>query len=102
MKKTTTKKQTTKTTTTAKPNRKQTIIDLISRAKGATLAELMQSTGWQAHSVRGMISTLGSKHGLKIASSKNDEGERTYIAAAPKAKAKKRVAKPAAEAEAAA
>ena len=78
MKKTTTKKQTTKTTTTAKPNRKQTIIDLISRAKGATLAELMQSTGWQAHSVRGMISTLGSKHGLKIASSKNDEGERTY------------------------
>jgi hypothetical protein len=101
----TTKKTTAKTAKAAKPNRKQTIIDLISRAKGATLAELMNATGWQAHSIRGMISILGSKHGVKIASSKNDAGERFYIAAAPKAtaKPKKAVAKPAsAAAEAAA
>lgn len=38
----------------------------------------MKATGWQAHSVRGLISTFGSKDGLKIASSRNDAGERVY------------------------
>jgi serine/threonine protein kinase len=32
----------------------------------------------QAHSVRGFISTAARKHGVKIESSKNDAGERTY------------------------
>ena len=48
------------------------------RAKGATLAEIMKATGWQAHTVRGFVSILGSKGGEKIESSKNEAGERTY------------------------
>lgn len=59
-------------------NKKAEVIALMKRAKGATLAEIMASTGWQAHTVRGLISILGSKGGDKIESSKNDAGERTY------------------------
>jgi len=72
----------------AKPDRKAAapraeskgakIQEMIARAKGATLAEIMKATDWQAHSVRGFISTAGKKHGVKIESAKNDAGERTY------------------------
>ena len=54
------------------------ILGLIGRAKGATLAEIMKATDWQAHSVRGWISTAGKKHGVEIESSKNEAGERVY------------------------
>ena len=54
------------------------ILEMIARAKGASLAEIMKATDWQAHSVRGFISTAGKKHGVKIESAKNDAGERTY------------------------
>jgi hypothetical protein len=55
------------------------ILDLLKRPEGATLAAIMKATSWQAHSVRGFISgTLGKKMGLKVASAKGDDGERTY------------------------
>jgi len=54
------------------------IIALIQRSKGASLAEIMKATDWQAHSVRGFISTASKKHGIKIESSKNDAGDRFY------------------------
>ena len=55
------------------------ILDLLQRADGATLAELMKATGWQAHSVRGFISgTLTKKMGLTVESAKVEGGERTY------------------------
>jgi hypothetical protein len=59
-------------------NKKAEVITLMRRAKGATLAEIMAVTKWQAHTVRGFVSILGSKGGEKIASSKNAAGERTY------------------------
>ncbi len=54
------------------------ILEMIGRAKGATLAEIMQATGWQAHSVRGFLSTAAKKHSIQIESSKNEAGERVY------------------------
>ena len=54
------------------------ILDLLRRAKGATLAQIMEATGWQAHSVRGFISNAGKKPGIKVESSKNEAGDRTY------------------------
>ncbi len=52
-------------------------VKLLSRASGVTLPELMKAFKWQAHSVRGFISVLQSKHGFKIESSKVD-GVWTY------------------------
>jgi hypothetical protein len=54
------------------------ILEMIGRAKGATLAEIMKATEWQAHSVRGFISTAGKKNSVKIESSKNEAGDRVY------------------------
>jgi len=54
------------------------ILEMIARAKGATLAEIMKATDWQAHNVRGFISTAAKKHGVTIESAKNDGGERVY------------------------
>jgi hypothetical protein len=59
-------------------NKKAEVIAMMKRAKGATLAEIMETTGWQPHTVRGFVSILGSKAGEKIESSKNAAGERTY------------------------
>jgi hypothetical protein len=54
------------------------ILELVGRANGATLAEIMEATSWQAHSVRGFISTASKKHRVKIESSKNEGGGRVY------------------------
>jgi hypothetical protein len=54
------------------------ILKMIGRAKGATLAEIMKATEWQAHSVRGFISTAGKKQGITIESARSEAGERTY------------------------
>jgi hypothetical protein len=59
-------------------NKKAEVIAMMKRAKGVTLAEIMKTTGWQPHTVRGFVSILGSKGGEKIESSKNAAGERTY------------------------
>jgi hypothetical protein len=49
------------------------------RPEGATLADIMSATGWQAHSVRGFLSgALGKKMGLTIESLKTPEGARAY------------------------
>lgn len=56
----------------ARPTRelgkKAIILDLLKRAGGATLDEIVAATAWQKHSVRGFISTLGSKHGYTVTS----------------------------------
>jgi hypothetical protein len=42
------------------------------------LVESRKVTDWQAHSVRGFLSTARKKHSIKIKSSKNEAGERVY------------------------
>jgi hypothetical protein len=54
------------------------ILELIGRPKGASLVEIQKATDWQAHSVRGFISTAAKKHGLKIESTKTEAGDRVY------------------------
>ena len=70
-----------KTTTPRAESKGAKILEMIGGAKGATLAEIMKATGWQAHSVRGFISTAAKKHSVKIESSKNEAGERVYRSA---------------------
>lgn len=60
-------------------SKKAIVIDLMRRKDGATMAEIAKATDWQQHSIRGFISgTLTKKMGLKVESSKNESGERTY------------------------
>ena len=47
------------------------IIELLQRPEGASIAEIIAATGWQVHSVRGMISgALKKKLGLSVTSVK--------------------------------
>ena len=56
-----------------------TIIELLRRKEGATLADLTKATGWQPHSVRGFLSAqVGKKLGLKLESTKREDGQRLY------------------------
>lgn len=55
------------------------LVELMSRPEGATLAQMVQATGWQAHTVRGCLAgTLKKKLGLLIDSVKETGGERVY------------------------
>lgn len=65
----------------SRANKKAEVIAMMKRAKGATLDEIMAATGWQRHTVRGFVSLLVSKDGLRIESTKSPSGERTYRAA---------------------
>lgn len=57
----------------------QACLDLLARRNGATLAELMAASGWQAHSVRGFLSgTVKTKLGLVLTSTRDDGGVRHY------------------------
>ncbi len=69
-----------------RPGTKQALmIDLLKRKKGATIEEIVEATGWQAHSVRGAISgALKKKLGLMVTSEKPDDGARRYRIAAAK------------------
>ena len=56
------------------------VLDLLRRPDGATLKELIKATGWLPHSVRGFLSgTLRKKMGLDVASTKGEDGERSYV-----------------------
>jgi hypothetical protein len=55
------------------------VLELLKRPDGVTAKELMKATGWQPHSVRGFLSgTIGKKMGLTVASTKGEDGERSY------------------------
>jgi hypothetical protein len=60
---------------------KAEVIAMMQRKGGATLEEIVKATGWQKHTVRGFISIVGSKGGMKIASSRREsDGARVYEA----------------------
>ena len=71
-------------TATRKPRKPATkaavVLKLLRRDKGATLAELMQATGWQAHSVRGFLSgEVRKRLELPLRSESTDKGRRYWI-----------------------
>jgi uncharacterized protein DUF3489 len=53
------------------------VYTLLCRPEGATLNEIRNQTGWQAHTVRGFISRNLSKQSRKVRSFERD-GERVY------------------------
>jgi DNA-binding MarR family transcriptional regulator len=57
------------------------VIAMLYRPEGATLEQLVEATGWQAHSVRGALSLLGKHLGLPIESRKTEAG-RVYTVGA--------------------
>lgn len=52
---------------------------MLRRSEGATIAQLVSSLGWQAHTVRAAISAgLRKSKGLAVTMTKETSGERVY------------------------
>lgn len=65
-------------TPTVKPPRKSVLVlKLLVRAKGATLAEITEPTGWQPHSARAHLSILRKK-GRSVVCEQRKTGETAY------------------------
>ena len=59
--------------------KKQIALTLLERSKGASIAEMQKSMGWQAHSVRGFLSsTVRKMPGVILVSDKTAKGPRRY------------------------
>ena len=54
------------------------VVAMLRRKNGATLSEIMQTMGWQKHTVRGFMAGAMKKAGLPVESFKPQGGERTY------------------------
>ena len=79
-----------KSAAAATPSSKQSrLITLLRSSAGGTLAQMMTLTGWQAHSVRGVISgVLRKKLGLNVhCDAHSEDGARIYRIVTAKAAA---------------
>jgi hypothetical protein len=67
-----------------KESKQDAVLALLRRASGASIQEMMEATGWQAHSVRGFMSgALKKRLGLEVVSEKDAKtGERRYLVGA--------------------
>lgn len=54
------------------------IVNLLSRPNGASIAELVKATSWQAHSVRGFMAGTLKKKGVVVSSTREDKKDRRY------------------------
>lgn len=55
------------------------VIAMLKRPEGATIAQIMEATQWQSHSIRGLLAgSLKKKLGLVITSSKATDAQRIY------------------------
>lgn len=66
-----------KTTTKPAPTKLDQVLKLLRRQNGATMADLIKATGWQPHSVRGVLAGSLKKKGHSVTSEKID-GVRRY------------------------
>ncbi len=65
-----------------KTSKQDVVIALLRRPEGATTEQIMETTGWQAHSVRGFVSgTVKKKLGLSVVGQKAEAGLVYRIAA---------------------
>ena len=68
-----------KTPRTPESSKQAQVIAMLKRPEGATIAQIMEATGWQAHTVRGTFAgAFKKKLGLDITSGKEAGGERVY------------------------
>jgi len=55
------------------------LVEMLRRPKGATIAEIVEATGWQAHTVRGAFAgALKKRLGLTLVSGKVEGRGRVY------------------------
>ena len=59
------------------PTKTQKVLTLLRRKRGATIDQLVKVTGWQRHSVRGLISGTIKKKLLFNVVAEKDEGSET-------------------------
>ncbi len=59
--------------------KKQIALSLLERSKGASITEMQNAMGWQAHSVRGFLAgTVRKMPGVTLLSEKTENGPRRY------------------------
>ena len=64
---------------TRENSKQATVIQMLQRPEGATVQQICEITGWQAHTVRGTFAgAFKKKLGLTIVSDKAQGGERVY------------------------
>ena len=65
-----------------KPSKSQVVLKMLTRGRGATLAEVSESTTWQPHSARAFFSGL-RKRGLVLIREERKNGDTAYRIAKP-------------------